>query len=111
MAILNQATDLSIRDTFNTCYETSIGGQCYPAIGAYLRMAANTKPHYPVPAIPLRVVHGTDYMADTVYIERLNYGEDDPVIVSVLDVNFDRCMDFGTPIGKFYIPEEQPSMY
>lgn len=54
-----------------------------------------------MPAIPLNVVVGDDFMHDTVYIERLNYGEDDPVIVAIWDFNFDRNMDFGTPYGEY----------
>lgn len=62
----------------------------------------DTPPRYPVPAIPLRAVWGTDYMWDTVYLERPC--ENDPVIVSVCDMNFDRCLDFGTPWCEFYRP-------
>lgn len=57
------------------------------------------EPHYPVPAIPLRVVVGTEYMYDTVYIETAS--DEDPVIVALWDFNFDRCMDFGTPLGMY----------
>lgn len=58
------------------------------------------KPFYPVPAIPLRVCIGDDYMHDTVYIETTDDPED-PVIVCLWDFNFDHYIDFGTPYGEY----------
>lgn len=57
------------------------------------------EPRFPVPAIPLRVVVGTEYMYDTVYIEIAS--DEDPVIVALWDFNFDRCIDFNTPLGEY----------
>lgn len=74
--------------------ETHDCGISYPA--------GYERPHYPVPAIPLRAVWGTDCMWDTVYLERPC--ENDPVIVSICDMNFDRCLDFDTPWCEFYQP-------
>jgi hypothetical protein len=42
-------------------------------------------PNYPVPAIPLNVVMYSDVYIGCMYIERLNYGEDNPVIVYFYD--------------------------
>lgn len=58
------------------------------------------EPNYPVPAVPLKVILcGQYYMYDTVYVELDD--ENDPVIVCLWDFNFDRCIDFSTPLGEY----------
>lgn len=57
-------------------------------------------PNYPVPAIQYTATWGDTFMWGTVYIERHN--EYEPVMVSVYDELFDRCLDFGTPYMEFY---------
>lgn len=90
--ILNQISDVSIADSVDTC---RISGN---TVGAYIRGAR--RPHYQLPAIPVRVVIGAEYMYDTLYIETADDREDQ-IILALWDFNFDRCMDFGTPFGTY----------
>lgn len=65
-------------------------GQC-AACYCYQRAMdlTDTKPNYPVPAIPLQVVwpDKMNYVgyADMIYIDSLQYGEDDPQMVCAWD--------------------------
>lgn len=60
------------------------------------------KPHYPVPAIPLQVVwpdtDGCIGYKDMIYIDTLQYGEDDPYMVCAWDfwkLDPDRIGNYG----------------
>jgi hypothetical protein len=88
MSILNKISDECISDTVERCFRTSIGGYCYPSVGAYLR--GSGKPHYPVPAIIYEAVFPWEDAgyADMIYVNDLSGGEDDPYLVACWDWDF-----------------------